>query len=306
VRFLPILLVVGLLAGSAAAFAVTENLKLERSPIYKTRVDKLFAPGCNCAQRSASIGFRLRKADRLNLVIVDRDGDVVRTLVTSRHLRAGSYDFAWDGRDDEGRPVDDAVYRPRVHLAAQHRTILLPNSIRVDTAAPSVKVSHVNTRVISPDGDNRHDYLKVAYRASEDARALLYANGKLVQKRKFFRAQGYVVWPRTVLLSLPTGSYRVVIRAEDRAGNLSPPTHAFVVRVRYIQLSPQVVHVASGARFSVRVSTDARRYRWRIASRHGSSRARRLSLAAGVPGRYVLVVSANGHSDRALLIVGGP
>jgi len=35
-RLLPAVLVVGLLGGSAAAFAVTERLKLERSPIFAT------------------------------------------------------------------------------------------------------------------------------------------------------------------------------------------------------------------------------------------------------------------------------
>ena len=55
-RFLPALLVVGLLGGSAAAFAVTERLKLERSPIFSTRVDKFVSP---YSGRRAKIIFRL-------------------------------------------------------------------------------------------------------------------------------------------------------------------------------------------------------------------------------------------------------
>ena len=43
-RLLPILLVLGLLGGTAAAFAITEGLKLEKSPIGSTHVDKLFSP----------------------------------------------------------------------------------------------------------------------------------------------------------------------------------------------------------------------------------------------------------------------
>ena len=43
-RILPTLLVLALLGCTAAAFAVTEGLKLEKSPISKTVVDKVVAP----------------------------------------------------------------------------------------------------------------------------------------------------------------------------------------------------------------------------------------------------------------------
>src|SRR5205085_6293313 len=56
-RFLPAVLVVALLGGSAAAFAVTERLKLVRSPIWRTQVGKVVSPGTG---RRASIRFRLR------------------------------------------------------------------------------------------------------------------------------------------------------------------------------------------------------------------------------------------------------
>ena len=67
-RFLPAVLVVALLGGSAAAFAVTERLKLVRSPIWRTQVDKVVSPGTG---RRAKIKFRLRSADSLSLAIVD-------------------------------------------------------------------------------------------------------------------------------------------------------------------------------------------------------------------------------------------
>lgn len=43
-RLIATALVLALLAATVAAFAITERLKLERSPIYGTKVDKIFSP----------------------------------------------------------------------------------------------------------------------------------------------------------------------------------------------------------------------------------------------------------------------
>ena len=115
-RLLPIALVVALLVGTAAAFAVTERLKLVRSPIAAPEIDRVFSPVCDCERDEAAIAFRLREADRVDLAIVDGDGDVVRTLVRSRSAPVGRLEASWDGRDDAGNVVPEGAYRPRVHL----------------------------------------------------------------------------------------------------------------------------------------------------------------------------------------------
>ena len=299
-RLLPALLVVALLGGSAAAFAVTERLKLERSPILATRVDKEVSP---TSGEEAAISFRLRKSDRLSVAIVNAEGDVVRDLVSSRHAARGEQDLSWDGRDNAGAVVPDGVYKPRVHLSHEHRTILLPNPIRVDTVAPKIALASLNQRVFSPDRDFRHDYLLVRYRVSEPARAVLYANGHLVVKTKSFTARTLTWTGRADGLARPAGRYRLRLRAIDRAGNVGPTTKPFSVRIRYIELAPHRLHARAGGKIVVRVATDARFYMWRIGSRHARVRARRLALAAGAPGQYVLAVSARGHSDRAIVVV---
>lgn len=300
-RFLPALLVVALLGGSAAAFAVTERLKLERSPILGTRVGKVVSP---LSDRPAAISFRLRKPDRVSVAIVDSNGKVARTLVRSKHEPRGPLTLWWDGRDDAGVPARHAAYRPRVHLDAAHRTILMPNKIVVDTAPPKVSLGHLNLRVFSPDGDYERDYLRVEYNASEAVRPVLYANGHLVVKRKVFAASGAFDWTgRADGVPRPAGVYRLQLRGIDRANNLGDPGRVFTVRIRYIELGRHVIRVRTGGRIAVRVSTDAKRYRWWIGSRHGRVRTRRLLLAAGAPGRYRLVVSARGHTDRARVVV---
>ena len=72
-RLASTVLVVALLAATATAFALTEGLKLEPSPILGTRVDKVFSPVCRCESARARISFRLREADRLDIALVDSD-----------------------------------------------------------------------------------------------------------------------------------------------------------------------------------------------------------------------------------------
>src|SRR5437899_2638675 len=124
-RLLSTLLVVGLVAATATAFAVTEGLKLTRSPITSTQVAKIFSPVCRCLTRTASIAFRLRSADRVT-VGIERDGKVVQTLVRDRPARKGWFRVRWDGRDTAGRPFPEGSYKPRVHLGRARRTIVLP------------------------------------------------------------------------------------------------------------------------------------------------------------------------------------
>jgi FlgD Ig-like domain len=298
-RFLPVVLVVGLLGGSAAAFAVTERLKLERSPIFATQVGKVVSPATG---RRAKIWFRLRKADSLSLAIVDSHDRVVRALISSHHVPAGQRRYAWNGTNDSGSFAPDGTYKPRVHLAAEHRTILLPNPIVVDTKLPHISLTKTSLAVVSPDGDTRHDYLKVFFKASEPVRAVLYANGRQVVKLKSFQARS-LQWGRRNGMPTKPRVYRLRLRAIDEAGNLGPPSRVFTVRIRYIELGKHVIQAKSGGKISVRVSTDARSYFWRIGPRHGQVRNRRLVLAAGAPGRYHLVVSERGHKARALVVV---
>ena len=293
------MLVVGLLGGSAAAFAVTERLKLERSPITHTRVSKVVSPSSG---RRAEISFKVRHGDRLSLAIVDSNDHVVRALFDSVSVGAGRQTYNWNGRADDGKFVADGTYKPRVHLANAHRTIVLPNPIVVDTKPPHIALVRTNLTVVSPDGDTRRDYLKVFFRTTEPARAVLFANGRRVVKQKSFKA-GSLQWGRRNGMPTKPGLYLLYLRAVDQAGNPSPRTRVFAVRIRFIELARHVIRARAGGRFAVQVSTDARVYHWRIGSRHGRVGARRLVLAAGAPGRYKLVVSERGHRARATVVV---
>ena len=103
-RLLSTVLVIGLLGGTAAAFAVTEGLKLQHSPITSTQVPlKVFSPICRCSRRAAPIAFRLRRADRVTVKIENDQGTIVRTLVAGKAAARGRFSVRWDGRDEKRR-----------------------------------------------------------------------------------------------------------------------------------------------------------------------------------------------------------
>jgi len=304
-RLAKILLVVALLGATAAAFALTERLKLERSPITGTRVDKVFSPVCECARDVAVVSFRLRRPETVTVIIIDSAGRPVQTLVRRRHEKAGRVSYTWDGRDDAGRVVAEGGYRPKVELAAHGRTIVLPNPIRVDTTDPTIRVTHVAPRVISPDGDGRGDRVTVSYVVSEPARAMMLIDGRRRVIGRFSRLKGNLTWYGIVNgKPVRPGIYELQLRAIDRAGNRSLATRAIPIRARYVELARDRVVAAPGKRFQIGVSTDAVSYRWLLAKKRGTGHLRVLRLRApSTPGTYTLYVSVDGHADRATVVV---
>lgn len=302
------LLVIALLGGTAVAFAVTEVLKSQPSPILGTRVDKVFSPVCDCPDPVANIRFRLRERDRVQASIVDGDGEVVRRLGEEDAQAGEAVEFVWDGLGDEGGIIPEGTYRPRVHLDRARQTIELPNDIVLDSTKPVVRLTRVVPQTFSPDGDGRRDRVRVLFESSEPARAYLYVNGTQRVKAKFRRTKDKLEWFGKVGgKSVPPGAYRLAVDAEDAAGNRSERTGAYVARVRYVTLARDVVVVRPKQRFAISVRTDAAGYRYRFAGGRGQSDAGTLRLRAPAkPGFYTLYVDANGHGDKATIAVRRP
>jgi flagellar hook capping protein FlgD len=300
-RILPTVVVLALLGCTAAAFAVTEGLKLEHSPIANTHVGKLVAPD-SLANKTVPIGFLLRKPDHVSVEIVNGNGDVVRRLVRTRREPSGNLQYTWNGRNDNREVVPDGTYRPRVHLADAHKTIVLPNPIRMDATPPFIRLASVRPRVFSPNGDFVNDSVRIRYQTSELARAQLYVDGEPTTLVRAFVRAGKIDWPRGVR-NLRPGKHVIRLRALDLATNLGPPSRGLPVFVRYIELRPHVVQVKTGKRFSLRVLTDAKSYAVHLGSLHARRSGHVLVLRAPAPGRYVLRVAERGHVARALVVV---
>jgi hypothetical protein len=295
-RLLSTLLVLGLLGGTAAAFAVTERLKLVPSPIVAPKLTKAFSPVCDCPTDEARIRFGLRDADRLTVTVIDADDRPVRTIMDGERLPAGPVELVWDGR---GAP--EGVYRARVHLADARRTIDIPNEMRLDTTAPELTVESIAPRVFSADGDGNADFVRVRFRLSERARVVLSAGGdEVVKSTPRVRGDGKIEWYGR---GAREGPHSLEVVAYDLAGNRSTEAQA-LVRLRFIELLRRQIVVPPGVRFGVGVSTDAERYRWRLGARTGSSSGRTLALLSPArPGRYTLTVSYGGHRDAIPVFV---
>lgn len=307
-RYAPAALVAALLVATAAAFVYTEKLKLTPSPILGPRVKKVFSPVCDCGSDTATISFRLRKRDRLTVEIVDRRGVGVRTLVSDRPMPRGRVTFYWNGRDDFDRVVPEGLYRPRVHLALQRRTIVMPNPIRVDVTPPVVQLVSLEPRVFSPDGDGRADKVVARYRVDEPSSVFLYVDGEQRVRKRGQQKAGRIDWYG--LLDgepQPPGAYRLGLGARDVAGNLGRRTRQYPVVIRYVALGRSRIEAAAGARFAVLVLSDAARVSWRLGARTGVARPGTLKLRAPLrPGRFTLTVSANGFHARAAVVVREP
>jgi hypothetical protein len=307
-RWPQLLVVLLLLGATAAAFAVTERLKLERSPITGTKVDRVFSPVCECARDVAVISFVLRRPETVTVSMLDGDGKSVRTLVRRRRESAGRVSYTWDGRDDAERIVAEGRYRPRVELERHGRTIVLPNPIRVDTTAPRIRIGRVVPRVFSPDGDGRRDRVTATYSLDERARAMMLVDDQRRVLSRFRPLKGKLVWfGRVDGRPVPPGTYEIRLRAFDQAGNRSARTRAVPVRVRYVELARDRIEVVAGKRFSVRIFTDAGSYRWLFAGRRGVGRRQVLVLPApDEPGAYALYVTVGGRATRASVDVIAP
>lgn len=307
-RWPQLLFVLALLAATAAAFAITERLKLERSPVTGTRVDRVFSPVCECARDVAVISIVLRRRETVTLDILDRNGRSVRTLVQKLREPAGRVSYTWDGRDNLDRVVAEGVYRPRVQLERNGRTIVLPNPIRVDTTAPVIRLVRVFPRVFSPDADGSRDRVTASYTIDERARAVMLVDGRQRVQSKFRQVEGKLVWfGRVNGRVVRPGRYEIRLRAVDRAGNRSVRTRAVSVRVRFVELSRERIEVGAGKRFSVRVRTDAPSYRWLFDKRRGAGQREVLVLRAPEEaGSYTLYVTVGERAARAEVVVTEP
>jgi hypothetical protein len=306
-RLLTTALIAGLLVATAAAFAITERLKLTKSAVYGTLVSRGLSPTCGCARGRATVSFKLRKRDDLTVSIVNAHKDEV-ALLAAQSFPKGPVRLRWNGRDDLGKRAPDGIYFARIHLAGAHQTITFPNRIELDTTAPQIISVEPNREIFSPDGDKQADFVRLAYQLSKPARVILFLDGKKVLGPTYRHpAKGSVAWAGKVNGSaLRAGTYTLELGAVDTLGNSTPVAGRVrvTVQIRYITLAAHRIVVAAGRRLVIGVSTDAKRYSWRLGKQTGHSRSHVLNVRASTrAGRYTLVVEERGHVDRAAVFV---
>jgi hypothetical protein len=206
-------LVLALLAATTTAFALTEVLKLEGTPIVRPGFNVAFSPGCACRHDAARLAIRLKKPETIDAAIVGSGGDAVRTLFDARREPTGRVVLRWDGKDDSGAIVPDGTYKVRLSFGGSDRSILVPNPIRVDTESPEAELVSVAPSAVKP-----RQGVEVVVDSNERARLLFYADGALVTRGKL-RDEGSItrVWHGAWRLAPGTHALRVDV--QDRAGN---------------------------------------------------------------------------------------
>jgi hypothetical protein len=305
-RVLTTVTLLGLLVATAAAFAITEHLKLIKSPLFGPKVSRVLSPVCDCAQQTATIAIELRHPDRVTVSIVDSAGKKVDTIASGVRLPAHrSHPFVWHGLTRAGTQAPDGIYRPEIHLAEARRTFLLTaNRIVLDSTAPKVLSASVGKRVLLVA---LRRSVAIRYAFSEHAHAVVYLRGAVVVLGRRTRERSKVKWAGTFGgRPLRAGTYVLSVGARDAAGNETPAGERkqVTVTVRYVELTPRRVAVRPGARFTMHVETAAKRYTWRLGHQHGSRRRRLLPLhAPTTPGTYRLVVSEDGQATTAVVRV---
>ena len=313
-RVLTTVTLLGLLVLTAAAFALTEHLKLIKSPIYGTQVTngagvptKVFSPVCRCPNSAVRLRIRLRHHDHVTVTIVDNGGHKVATIASNVSLGARApQHFVWDGRTTEGGFAPDGVYHPWVHLARSRHTFKFLNNITLDTTPPKVVSAHAGKGALFAGGGRT---VAISSSFTEPAHTVVYLGRRRIIVGRRIKSPNRVKWAGTVGGSpLPAGTYILSVGGRDLAGNETPAGKRKDVKVvvRYVELSAARVSVRGGSRFRVHVTTAPSRYTWRLGQRHGSQRGRILRLRAPTtPGTYRLVVTEGGQSTTAVVRVHG-
>jgi hypothetical protein len=300
---------VALLAATAVAFALTEGAKTELSPLYGTRIAKVFSPVCSpahCARHTAKIDFWLRRPQQLEVWML-RNGRRVSTVVSGRTFARGAVTLAFTGlADDAVSILPDGSYQPVIRLVDEHRTITLPNVIALDTNPPEpARPARLQRAHISPNGDGRSDSIRVPYTLSAPGHGILLVNGRQAVFTRAQRRQGTLVWNgRLGGRLLGPGWYRLAVGGQDAAGNRSSPVPVVSVEIRYLRLGRTVVNVVRLHRLALFVLTDAKTVHWLLDRRRGESRSHTLRIRAPrKQGIYTLYVTAAGHTARTSVVV---
>ncbi|MGH2944394.1 MAG: hypothetical protein ACRDLN_16660, partial [Solirubrobacteraceae bacterium] len=221
-----------LVCATFGAFFVAQELKSTPPRVQDLFATPFFSPNRDGRFDRARISFRLKRTDDVTATVLDRGGDEIRMLVDNRRLRAGErLRLAWDGTTAAGRTVADGVYRIRLNLRRQARAIVIPRNIEKDTTPPRILVSSVGPeRTPGPELLPRADRepARVAIQAPGRRKEVLVYRTDVRPLRPVFDAPVELAddatsweWDGTVRgRRLAAGTYAVVVRARDRAGNI--------------------------------------------------------------------------------------
>jgi hypothetical protein len=280
-----------LVLATAGAFFAAQELKSTPPVVQQLTITPFFSPNRDGRFERARVSFVLKRGDDVTATVVDHAGDEVRVLVNDRPLRRGRrLRLAWDGTDDDGHRVPDGTFRVRLELRRQGRTVDLPRNIVKDTTAPPLRVLSIGPQrdtvprpELLPRPDRRP--ARVSFQAPGRRKEVFVYRTDVTPARPVFDRPIRLrddatqwTWDGTAAgRRVAAGTYLVVLRARDRAGNIGtsaplPPRPRFGatlpgrggITVRYLTAQASTNPVVAGERTGVAVDSVDADFSWRV------------------------------------------
>src|SRR4051812_6136943 len=256
---------------TGGAFFVTQRLKRSTPIVTRVFFQQWIGPKCHCDKSHVTVRFDLPKAQRVTVSLVNRQGEVVKTFADDLFLSKGTHPFRWDGRGDDGLIVPDGIYRMRVGLREEGRSVTAPRVLHVDTRPPRPRIVAVTPPTLVPGSGTRRDRARIRFVGPSNPPPVIGVwrtdGGKATQVAGFSGRRGRrtATWDGLVNgKPAPEGAYAFSVTVQDKAGNKGsvprrlPPVRRGAVKrggvgVAYLTLEGPLVPVRPGAiaRFTV-------------------------------------------------------
>jgi FlgD Ig-like domain len=324
-----------LVVATFAAFLVAQRLKSTPSVVQRVMGARVFSPNQDSRFDRMRISFALTNADDVRAAVIDDNGDVVATVADDLDCPAWQQRrVSWDGRTDDGGRAPDGRYRVRLTLERQGLTVTLRRSVLLDTTPPRPRVVDVGPE--SGDGPEllpRRDGApaEIRFRAP-GSRVELEVwrtdRGPRLVKRLEPREDGSAAWDGTNDQGrrLAPGTFAVVVRSRDRAGNIgsNAPRPFRIARglklpgragitIRYLAAQPPVVPIGAGRTAEVGVDSRGAAWNWTLRrvgtplpsrrGRHSSGGSFRVRPPNGKSGLFLYEVRTRERAARVPLAV---
>lgn len=318
---------------TGGAFFATQRLRRSTPIVERVFFYQWIGPTCRCEKDHVNVRFDLPKAQRVTVTLVDADGEVARTLADDRFLRSGTHSFRWDGRTDGGIVAGDGVYRLRIGLREEGRSVTAPRPLHVDTRPPRPRIVAVTPPTLVPGATGPRARARIRFggpsNPAPEFKVWRTDGGKVRQVDGFQGRRGRQTgeWDGSANgRPAPEGTYAISVTVEDRAGNRGsaptplPPRRRDAVRrsgvsVQSLTLAGSLAPVRPGGVARFTVGPLPRPVRWRMAPLGGGrtvsdgaghGRAFAFRVARDVePGIYSVRIEAAGRSASWPLVVGG-
>jgi hypothetical protein len=324
-----------LVVATFAAFLVAQRLKSEPSVVQRVMGARVFSPNQDSRFDRMRISFTLSETDEVRAAVIDDAGDVVATIAEDLRITKWRQErVSWDGITDDGRRAPDGRYRIRLTLERQGRTVTLRRSVRLDTTPPRPRVTDVGPEAgDGPELLPRRDGAPAQIRFRAPGRRVEVEvwrtdRGPRVVRRLEPGEGGVATWDGTNGdgRRLAPGTFAVVVRSRDRAGNIgSNAPRPFRLRrglripgragitIRYLGLQPPVVPIPGGRPAEVGVDSRGEPWNWtlrRVGSplpsrrgRHSSGGSFRVRPPNGKSGLFLYEVHTRNRAARVPLAV---